>query len=339
MSGAIILESPDDKTPGEIKSHGFAGIFGEVEGGTRGPSLETLTRNKQLSVRIASWLMEDRPDWADRLLECHQHIQHGQGGWLTSKYCRLTRYCLNCQAVRGGLVQQQYTAAVLDFQRQYDVRLQLQSMVLHFAAAQSDLLSPEESLHAFAPVISAFHLRLAKYRHKHNAKVMKAARPRRADLIGPTLCVPHILPVRAGRSRGRRVKYPISAHLHLLAANHPRRPKRAFAELIETLWLTSANESPVFVTPSSVVVKLEDSGTEDARHTANKIAYIGRTVKAGWDAGQVVSIARHIERSGELGTVYISGGSEEKKRMPNSFVLTGETLSFDREELKYVPTT
>lgn len=335
MSEKSMLVSPGGKTPSEVREPKFAGIFGEVQRGVSGPSLETLTKNKQMSIRVANLLREDQPDWAMRLHECHRRIQHGQGGWLTNKYCRLWRYCLNCQAVRGGIIRDAYVSSVLAFQREYAVDLQLQSMVLHVQAGY-DKTDLTEALHAFAPVIADFNDRLRNYRIKHNAKILERPRPRRMDLIGPIMCVPHILPTSICRIAGRRTMRPLKLHLHVLAANHHRRPKREFATKVELIWFASANASPTFTAPTSAVMKLQEALTEDAEHTANTVAYTSRSIKAGWNANQIVSVAGHIEQSPELGRVYISGQVGKRKCMPNSLELKGKTLSFDREKLRYV---
>lgn len=335
MSAAIIAGSPGAKIPGGAKEQKFTGIFGEVQRGVSGPSLETLTKNKQMSIRVASMLREDKPDWAMRLHECHRRIQHGQGGWLTNKYCRLWRYCLNCQAVRGGIIRDAYVSSVLAFQQKYAVDLQLQSMVLHVQAGY-DKTDPTEALHAFAPVIAVFNERLCKYRAQCNAKILEKPRPRRTELIGPIMCVPHILPTSICRIAGRRTVRPLKLHLHVLAANHPKRLKRAFAAQVELIWLTSANASPTFIAPTSTVMKLQETLTEDAEHTANTVAYTSRSIKAGWNASQIISVAGHIEQSPQLGTVYISGQVGKRKEMPNSLQLKSQTLLFDQETLQYV---
>lgn len=320
----------------QLKADSDFGIKGNPRSGL---TFDTLEENNRKNVRVASFLREQDPLLADKLLGCSNFVQQQNDGlWKASKRCRQMKICLTCQAIRSQQIRQQFEAASVCFEVATQTLLRLCSFVLH-PQVDPDI-DANMGMSLSLQTIDRFGERFARWRTKQNTNWLLAAdgRAGRASsrgLVGPALLVTHVDPAAAYRVPGKRIIKPERSHLHLLVAMPNRFPVRDFQKTLTKIWHTAAERS---IVPLDVVVNKKAVNCESADHVSNLIAYAARPIKSRWNQEQTVAAYNRIQHTPRRAMMRVLGATSELAKLPHRTPITGEMFEFSADEMKFLPT-
>jgi len=301
-------------------------------------SLDTLLANNCKNVRVASFLQQYDPVLADRLRGCSNYVQQqADGSWQSSRYCRLPKLCLTCQAVRSQQLRQQFEEAAMGFQVTTQARLRLCSFVLH-PQLDSDLDS-QTAATICLQTIEAFGDRFAKWRSKQNARWLlaadgKAGRKSCRGLVGPAMLATHVEPAAVFRVVGKRVVKQEKSHLHLLLAMPNKFPVRDFQHTLQRLWQYASNSMPI---PLDVTITKKNLVCESADHVSNLLAYAARPLKVRWTPEQTFAAYSRLKYTPRRAVIRVLGATTELMSLPHRIPITGDVLEFSADEMQFVP--
>lgn len=303
----------------------------------RNLSLSNLQDNNCKNARVASLIRQYDPVLAARLTNCSVYVQRqSDGSWRSSRYCRLNKLCLTCQAVRSQQLRQQFEEAAVAFEVATQARLRLCSFVLH-PQIDPDLDS-DTSATLCLQAIEAFGLRFAKWRTNQNARWLlaadgKAGRRSCRGLIGPAMLATHIEPSTVIRVAGRRIVKQEKSHLHLLLAMPNKFPVRDFQQTLYRLWKRNSGSLPLAL---DVVITKKKLVCENAEHVSNLIAYAARPLKARWSPEQTFAAYSRLQYIPRRAVIRVLGATTDLMSLPHRIPLTGEMLEFSQDEMQFV---